>query len=271
MKTRQFLSIVRAFGIFLLSALLAQCANSPGPEEGKSAKRPITIAVAANVQFAMEELEEAFEKESGIDMSVVISSSGKLTAQILQGAPYSLLVSADMKYPEALANEGKAAGSPRIYAFGALVLWTLNSGINLQPDPHFLLADTFRKVAIANPRNAPYGEQAVNYFRYYGVYEAIRPKLAYGESVAQTNQYILSGAVSAGITARSVVLSPEMKNAGQWVELPAEAYQPIAQAVVITAYGEQNYPEESRKFLDFLFSEKAQEIFEQYGYGLPGG
>lgn len=259
------------FLVLIIPAFLFQCTGSGSGEQRQDANPGITIAVAANVQFAMKELEKAFEEESGIKVDIVISSSGKLATQILQGAPYSLLVSADMKYPEALLQEGKAAGRPQIYAYGALVLWTLKESMELYPGPAFLLADSIRKVAIANPLNAPYGEQAVHYFRYFGVYEAIQPKLAYGESIAQTNQYILAGAVEAGITAKSVVLSPEMKGKGKWVELPADAYRPIAQGVVITNYGQEHHPEESRRFFDFLFSEKAREIFDQYGYGLPEG
>ena len=254
--------------LFTVAVLLLQCtgSNSREQEAGKGGKPQITVAVAANVQFAMKELEAVFEQETGIDVNVVISSSGKLAAQILQGAPYSLLVSANMKYPEALVQGGKAAGRPQIYAYGALVLWTLKENIRLYPDPAFLLADSINKVAIANPRNAPYGEEAVRYFKYYGVYEAIQSKLAYGESIAQTNQYVLAGAVDAGITARSVVLSPELQGKGQWVELPAEAYQPIEQGVVVTTYGQENHPEESRLFFDFLFSEKAKQAFKKYGY-----
>ncbi len=261
----------RPFLIFALAAFLLQC-TGPGPgdkEEGNGNRPKITVAVAANVQFAMKELEKAFEEESGVGVDIVISSSGKLATQILQGAPYSLLVSADMKYPEALMQEGKAAVSPKVYAYGSLVLWTLREAMALYPDPGFLLADSIRKVAIANPLNAPYGEQAVHYFKYFGVYEAIQPKLAYGESIAQANQYILAGAVEAGITAKSVVLSPEMIGKGRWIEVPPEAYQPIEQGVVITSYGQEKHPRESRQFLEFLFSETAQQIFEEYGYGLP--
>ncbi|MCB0549814.1 MAG: molybdate ABC transporter substrate-binding protein [Phaeodactylibacter sp.] len=257
------------FLAFALSVLSLQCSGSREPEAGKKRARPITVAAAANVQFAMEELEKKFEEETGIEVNVVVSSSGKLAAQILQGAPYSVLVSADVKYPEAVAQEGKAAGRPRIYAYGALVLWTMREALELSPRPDFLLEGPIRKVAIANPRNAPYGEQAINYFKYYGVYEAIEPKLAYGESIAQTNQYILAGAVEAGITAKSVVLSPEMTGKGKWVELPAEAYQPIGQAAVATSYGQDNHPEESSRFLEFMFSEKGRKVLERYGYGLP--
>lgn len=258
--------------IFLILAttlLLLQCTGSGSQKRGGDANAKITVAVAANVQFAMKELEKAFEEESGVGVDIVISSSGKLATQILQGAPYSLLVSADMKYPEALVQEGKAAVSPKVYAYGSLVLWTLREAMALHPDPGFLLADSIRKVAIANPLNAPYGEEAVHYFKYFGVYEAIQPKLAYGESIAQANQYILAGAVEAGVTAKSVVLSPEMKGKGKWIEVPPEAYRPIEQGVVITSYGQENHPQESCQFLEFLFSETAQRIFEEYGYELP--
>ncbi len=251
---------------FFLLAMPA-CTSPPGEKEAGAGK--LTVAVAANVQFAMAELKAAFEKESGLSVNVAVSSSGKLATQILQGAPYSLLASADMKYPAALLERGKAANAPRVYAYGALVLWTMKDDIELLADPAFLLGDSIRKVAIANPRNAPYGEQAIRYFEHYGLLDAIRSKLTYGESIAQTNQYIISKAVEAGITAKSVVLSPEMKNTGKWVELPPDSYQPIEQGVVITSYGQEKHPQASQRFYEFLFSEKARAIFERYGYQLP--
>jgi len=231
----------------------------------------LVVAAAANVQFAMKELERTFEAESGIDLDIVLSSSGKLTAQIKQGAPYDLLLSANMKYPQALYREGFATTEPAVYALGALVLWTLKASVSLQADPTFLIEPGIEKVAIANPRNAPYGEQAVRLFNHYGIYERIEAKLVYGESIAQTNQYIISKACDAGVTAKSVVLSPEIQGRGSWVALDPAAYAPIKQGVIITRYGGRQHPEACRRFYDFLFSDTARAVFRKYGYEVPEG
>ncbi|MCB9272593.1 MAG: molybdate ABC transporter substrate-binding protein [Lewinellaceae bacterium] len=254
--------------LFFCALALLGWSCGPAGGEGSSGQETIHVAVAANVQFAMQELQAAFEAESGIKVETAISSSGKLTAQIQQGAPYCLLISADMKYPEALIESGKAIAPARVYAYGALVLWTM-AELQLDTNPRFLLEPAIRKVAIANPRNAPYGEQAMLYFGHFGITEAIEPKLVYGESIAQTNQYVLTHAADVGLTAKSVVLSPEMKGKGYWLELPAGTYKPIAQGVVVTSYGQQQHPESSRRFLEFLFSPKARDVFQRYGYGLP--
>lgn len=242
--------------------------TSGAPPTSTVPKVTLIIATAANVQFAMEELIQIFKEETGIGVESVVSSSGKLTAQIMEGAPYDLLVSANMKYPEYLLANEQAVGSVRVYAYGTLVAWTLNNH-NIQVTPEYLLKGEDFKIAIANPRNAPYGTQAINYFEHYGILEEIKPRLVYGESVAQTNQYIISKAVDVGLTAKSVVLSPDMRGRGKWLELPDSSYTPIEQGVVVTRYGNDRHSRESLAFFAFLFSESAREIFLKYGYQLP--
>lgn len=253
---------------FLLAlATLAGCTAGGGTQQAGGS---ITVATAANVQFAMSALAQAFQSQTGIAVQTVISSSGKLTAQIANGAPYDLLVSANMKYPEALLSNGSAVPPAKVYAYGALVAWSL-AGITPEPTPEYLLSSDIRKIAVANPKNAPYGEQGINYLEYFGYLDTLQGKLVYGESIAQTNQYITTMAAEVGLTAKSVVLSPEMAGKGQWVALPAGSYSPIAQGVVITQYGADNHPEACQLFFDFLFSEAAQAIFGRYGYDLPQG
>ncbi|WP_211356922.1 molybdate ABC transporter substrate-binding protein [Phaeodactylibacter luteus] len=253
---------------FLLAlATLAGCTAGGGTQQAGGS---ITVATAANVQFAMSALAQAFQSQTGIAVQTVISSSGKLTAQIANGAPYDLLVSANMKYPEALLSNGSAVPPAKVYAYGALVAWSL-AGITPEPTPEYLLSSNIRKIAVANPKNAPYGEQGINYLEYFGYLDTLQGKLVYGESIAQTNQYITTMAAEVGLTAKSVVLSPEMAGKGQWVALPAGSYSPIAQGVVITQYGADNHPEACQLFFDFLFSEAAQAIFGRYGYDLPQG
>lgn len=259
--------------LFMGALSLFGCRNRAGDQsENDQAPPPdkVLVATAANVQFAMDELTRLFEEQSGIKAEVILSSSGKLTAQIQQGAPYDLLVSADMKYPKTLYESGQAEAPPRVYALGALVLWTLGD-IELSADLSFLQNPAIHKIAIANPQNAPYGEQAVRALQHYGVYDQVVSRLVYGESIAQTNQYILSRVSEVGFTAKSVVLSPEIQGKGHWVEIDPAAYSPIEQGVVITRYGEEHHPEASRRFYDFLFSQTARDILIRYGYGLPEG
>ncbi len=228
----------------------------------------IIVAVAANVQFAMQDLESAYEQKSGLAIKTVISSSGKLTAQIQNGAPFDVFLSADMKYPDTLYSTGFAEAKPKVYAYGSLVLWTMKE-VDLSQGIKILLNAKTRKIAVANPKTAPYGAEAVKVLKHYQLYESVSPKLVYGESIAQVNQYIFSQVAEMGITAKSVVLSPAMRGKGKWIEIDPAAYSPIAQGVVILKHGSKNHPQASQAFYDFLFSEAAKKILKDYGYFVP--
>lgn len=252
----------------LVLALSAACQR--GGESGKIPKKNLTVAAASNVQYAMEELVREFETETNIEVHTVVSSSGKLSAQISQGAPYDVFVSADEKYPAEIARSGLAAGPPIVYAFGHLVLWTVRQDIDLSSGLSVLNARAISKIAVANPDLAPYGEQSMRVLRYLGLEDHLRTKLVFGENISQTSQYILSGACDVGFTAKSVVLASQLAGKGRWMEVPGESYSPIAQAAVRTRSGAARRPEESQKFFTFLFSKKAKEILREYGYGVPG-
>jgi molybdate transport system substrate-binding protein len=126
-----------------------------------------------------------------------------------------------------------------------------------------------QKIAVANPATAPYGREAMKSLAYYKLDEALKPKLVFGESIAQTNQYIHSQAADAGFTAKSVVVAPEMKGQGKWVEVPRASYEPIAQGAVVLKHGKETHGVAAQQFYDFLYSAKARAIFERYGYLLP--
>jgi molybdate transport system substrate-binding protein len=228
----------------------------------------LTVAVAANVQYAFPDLQAAFKKASGHDIKPVYNSSGKFAAQIMNGAPFDVFLSADMEYPERLYREKFTASAPKIYAFGALVLWTLND-LDLNHWQSTLAGASVRKIAVANPKTAPYGRETIRALAYFKLDQTLQPKLVFGESIAQTNQYIYSKAADAGFTAKSVVLSPEMKGKGKWIAVPRDAYQPIAQGAVLLKHGEAANPKAAQQFLDFLHSPQARMIFERYGYLLP--
>ena len=226
-------------------------------------KDVLYIAAASNVQYAMDEIINSFETETGIPCELVTASSGKLTAQIQEGAPFHVFLSADMKYPMQLFNESKTLGKPVVYAQGKIVLWSANASLDMTMD--LLNSENFKHIALPNPLNAPYGQAALEAIRFYGMYEKLLPKLVYGESVSQTNQFIMTGAADLGFTAKSIMMSPNLKGFGTWIEIDSRSYNAIDQGVVlIKNEGKRNKGAEI--FFNFLFSKEAHKIFEKYGY-----
>ncbi len=228
----------------------------------------ITVAAAANLQYTLDDLKAQFIRETGVGVKTVIGSSGKLTSQAENGAPFDVFMSADMKYPAKLYKDGFASDAPKVYADGVLVLWTMNS-MDLSQGVKVLSNAGIQKIAIAEPKLAPYGREAVNALKFYKLYDQLQKELVLGESISQTNQFITTGAADIGFTAKSVVMAPNMKDKGKWVEVDPGAYQPITQGVIVLKYAQQNHSKEAKEFYDFLFSTPAQEIFKKYGYKLP--
>lgn len=230
---------------------------------GERQPQTLLVAAAANVQFAMDTLSAEFHRETGIPCEIIPGSSGKLTAQIREGAPFEVFISADMTYPQELFENGLTTAPPEVYAFGKIVLWTLRNDLELSPAG--LTRPGVHHIALANPETAPYGAAAIEALQHFGIFEQTKSRLVFGESISQTNQFIISKTADAGFTAKSVVLSPEMKNRGYWAEIDPEAYRPIAQgAVLIVQQG--GVSSEARAFYRFLFSEKARRILQAYGY-----
>lgn len=252
-------------GIFLLLTLLISCTN---PSTKTTPTTTLNIATAANAQFAIQEIVTLFEKKFGTKVNLIVGSSGKLTAQIKQGAPYDVFISANTKYPERLYQDGYTKNLPTVYATGKLVLWTRFPKIELDPSLLFLKLPSIKKISIANPKNAPYGEEAIRVFNHFGIKEEIQYKLVYGESIAQTTQFIATKNCEVGITAKSIVSSPTLAGKGTWMDIPEDAYEPIQQGVVITKYGVEHHLDTAQSFFDFLFSKEAKQIFEVYGYGV---
>ena len=249
--------------LLLLVSMLA-CGTPSEAEEGNASSTPtIAIAVAANMQFAMEELTKAFTKESGIKCQTSVSSSGKLTAQIQQGAPFDVFVSANMKYPNEIQNSGLAALPPKVYANGRLVLWSMQQG--LEPSLDLLSDPSIRHIALANPKVAPYGMAAEQALKEHGLLPGIQGKLVFGESIAQTNQFITTQSAAIGFTAMSVVLSPALQGKGQWIPLPSDLYTAIEQGVVVIKRKDKEISA-ARSFYDFLSSSTAKGILQNFGY-----
>ena len=229
----------------------------------KTAENRLTIATAANVQYAMQDLILAFTAETGILCQTITGSSGNLTAQIKNGAPYDLFFSANMKYPEDLYKNGFTQEAPTIYAYGKLVLWTLK---DIQLNKKTLSNQKIQKISLANPKNAPYGDAAMTYLQKTNLDQALNHKLIYGESISQVNQFIFSKSVDLGFTAKSVVLAPEMKDKGSWIELNQEDYPRIAQGMVVIKNSSGTKRNMTKKFKEFLISPKAKKILAAYGY-----
>lgn len=252
---------MKLFNIILSALTLAACCNAVQAE-------PLTVAVAANVKFVFDELRAEFRKSTGIDASGVSASSGKISAQIKSGAPYDVFMSADMEFPEALYKEGFAVTPPRVYAQGVLVLWTLQP-LDLTQGMGVLKNAAVKKVAMANPKLAPYGLEAMRALDYFKLRAAVEPKLIYGESIAQVNQYIDTQSVEIGFTAKSVVLAPQMLGRGKWVEVPRESYHPIEQGIVMLKHGNDTNAAAAKKFMEFMASATARGILEKFGYIMP--
>ncbi len=233
-------------------------------------EQELRIAAAADLKFAMAELSKAFESKTGIKTDVTSGSSGNFFAQIQGGAPFDLFFSADIEYPNRLEATGVAeAGTMWEYAVGGIVIWapTNMAGDLTKQGWKFLLDARVQKIAIANPAHAPYGQAAVSALRKAEIYERVKPKLVYGENISQAAQFVQSGNAQAGIIARSLALSPRMKDGQIW-EIPAEMHPPIHQGAVVLKNARSRTA--AHAFLDFVKSPAGREILEKYGFTVPG-
>jgi molybdate transport system substrate-binding protein len=230
----------------------------------------ITIAAASDLNFAFKELVTEYEKTTGNHVKLTLGSSGNFFSQIQNGAPFDLYFSADIGYPRKLEEAGLAVpGSLYPYAVGRIVLWADNgSHLDLSKGLEILRDPTIKKIAIANPKHAPYGRAAVAAMEHFKVYDQVKDKLILGENISQAAQFIESGACDAGIIALSLALAPAMKAAGQYWEIPATAHSPLEQGAVILKQSKN--PEAARQFLDFIKGPQGQEIMKRYGFTLPG-
>jgi len=229
----------------------------------------IRIAVAANVSYAIPELVRVFAlMYPETKVQVTLGGTGKLVAQIRHGAPYDLLMAADMAYPHALYNEGLATDKPRIYARGALALLSTKER-DFSKGLEILSSQTIRTIAIANPKTAPYGKASFEALHNAGLLEKLQPKFVYGESISQTVAHTVTAADS-GFVARSSLYSPRLaqyQEGKQWITVDPALYTPINQGMVILGTAKANA--EVRSWYDYMLSTKAGKILQTYGYTLP--
>ena len=248
-------------------------ATRPGPAGAARAEEPpreVRVAAAADLQFALDAVfGAAGTRITDIRPVVTYGSSGSFFAQIENGAPFDLFLSADAEYPRRLAAKGLADGEVFLYAVGRIALWVPNgSKLDLGAlGVRALLDPSVRKVAIANPRHAPYGRAAEAAMRSLGVYEAVSAKLVLGENVAQAAQFVESGAADAGIVALSLARSPRMSSAGRHVELPIGSYPRMDQGGIVLKGARE--PAAARALRDALLGPRGREVLRDYGFSLP--
>ncbi|NOQ30338.1 MAG: molybdate ABC transporter substrate-binding protein [Helicobacteraceae bacterium] len=229
----------------------------------------IKIAVAANVSYAIDDLKKEFHKlYPNTKVLVILGSSGKLTAQIKHGAPYQLFMSANMNFPNSLYKEKVAITKPLIYAQGTLAMFSTKKQ-NFLEGLKLLKEREISKIAIGNPKTAPYGKAALQALKSSGVYDDILKKLVYAESISQTLSYTIV-ATDIGIVASSSLYSSKMKHFKKdqnWVEINPSLYSPIDQGIVILKDGQNS--SEVEAFYNFILSEQAKNIFKKFGYIVP--
>jgi len=250
----------RTLPLILLLALLAPFA---GAEQ-------VTVAAAADLNYALKDLASRFEHKTGDKVVLSFGASGSFFSQIQSGAPYDLFFSADVDYPKKLAAAGLVeSASLRVYAIGHLVLWAPSSS-GLDPQKlkmDLLLQPSVKRIAIANPQHAPYGRAAMAAFEHFGMKDKVTDRLVLGENISQAAQFVQSGNAQAGLIALSLAMSPAMKDAGKYWELPADAYPEMQQGVAILSTSK--HKPAAQAFIDYISSPEGTTVLEQYGFRVP--
>ncbi len=225
----------------------------------------VQVAVAANFTAPMQKIAAEFEKDTGHKALISFGATGKLYAQIKNGAPFQVFLAADDKTPARLEAEGDTVPDSRFtYAIGKLVLWSAKPGY-VDDQGKVLKKGSFKHLAIASPKTAPYGAAAVETLTKLGLLDSIQPKLVTGENISQTYQFIVTENAELGFVALSqVMVDGQLTSGSSWI-VPADLHQLIRQDAVILAKG-QDQPA-AQALVDYLKSEKAKAIIESYGYG----
>jgi molybdate transport system substrate-binding protein len=251
-------------------ALVALALLLSAPTLAEGAKKAVTVAAAANLKTAAEELKKAFEAEHpDVEVALSFGASGTFFAQIQNGAPFDVFLSADREYP-ARVIEAKlgAAADERVYAFGKLVAWVRpGAALDLEKKGLAGLTDpAVRKIAMANPAVAPFGRATEAAFEAAGIRDAVKEKLVLGTSVAQTAQFATTGAADVAFLPYSLTFAKELAGGRIWF-VPERLYPRIEQSGIVLAGAKE--PALARAFLAFLTGEKGRAILGRYGYGLP--
>jgi len=255
MQSEQYNTKSKKIIFFLFALLFTACLNAKAQN--------IRVAAAANLQPVMEVLQKDFKQKTGISVDAVIGSSGKLVAQISNGAPFDVFLSADMSFPETLFKNGFAKEKPVVYASGSLIICSTQN-IGFENWERLLLSARIKKIAVANPVIAPYGKAAEQSLQDKGILDDAKPKIVYGESISQVNTYITTGVADVGFTTQSLVKEPGNKKPLYYKIIDPKTYEPIQQGIVILKHGADN--PSADKFYRYILSPAAKSIFKAYGY-----
>ncbi len=270
--TRRRFGLVRLLACAALPIAVAALAprSATAQSEAPASTATPLVAAASDLQFALDEIITRFRRETGIAPRVTYGSSGNLSRQIEQGAPFELFLSADEAYVDRLVARGLTRDAGALYAIGRIVLFVPH-GSPLEPDPGLkdlaarLASGKSGRLAIANPEHAPYGRAAEQALRSLGVWEAAQPRLLLGENVAQAAQFASSGNADGGIIAYSLALSPALRDRGRFVLLPESLHAPLRQRMVLL----KGASPAAVRFHDHLRSRGSRAILSQYGFVLP--
>lgn len=257
------------FRIGRVAATLASLVVVAGCQS-PSAPREITVAAASDLQFALDDILNEFRTaRPDLQPRVSYGSSGNFFAQISRGAPFDVFLSADVEYITRLEVERLTRPEGRfVYAVGRIVLWALNTvPFDVTRGPDVLKSPLVRKIAIANPRHAPYGEAAAAALRSLGLYDEVESKLVFGENVAQAAQFVEGGAADVGIIALSLALSPTLLKEGRYWEVPLDAYPRMEQGGAILKMTRD--PEAARALTAFMVGSRGRAVLKRFGFFLP--
>lgn len=228
----------------------------------------VTVAAAADLKFALDEIVTTFKQANpGDEVDVIYGSSGKFHTQIQQGAPYDLYFSADIAFPRALAKKGFAASGVKPYALGRIVLWSASLDAT-QMTLASLTDPKITRIAIANPKHAPYGKRAEEALRSAGLWESVAPKLVYGENIAHTAQFVQTGNAQVGVIALALAMHPELARKGGYWLIPDNLHEPLEQGFIITRRAAGNAL--ARRLADYMDSSAARAVMSRYGFMFPG-
>ena len=227
--------------------------------------QPLRLAVAANAQFVVKALQADFKKKTGIETEAIIGSSGNLAAQIKNGAPFDVFLSADMDFTNILFKEGFGISEPKEYASGSLIICSA-ANTDLKNWRELITGNNIKKIAIANPAVAPYGKAAEEALRHYTLWDKINGKLVYGESISQVNTYITTGTVDVGFTTEALIYEYPEKNKLKWERVDKSVYKKIRQGFLLLRYSKKENYAKAQMFYNYILSPEAKKIFKQFGY-----
>lgn len=248
-----------------LAAVIGLAWPPPSP-----AQKPPTIAAAANLSFALEEIADAFARARGTRVDLVFGSSGTLTRQIRDGAPFESFLAADEEFPNQLTAAGLTRDAGAVYAIGRLVIFApegspLTVDERLDGLARLAKAGGVSRFAIANPDVAPYGKAAEAVLRKRGLWDSIRPRLVLGDTIAQAAQFATTGNAVGGLIAYSLVLTPHFADRGSYAVIPDADYPPLRQRMVLLKRATPT----ATQFYEYVLSDAARTIFRKHGYAVP--